>query len=74
MGAMDEIDQKQQSEIEALNRKDVSHDKELIYLRVLGVLIVLFAVMIFAMAMETIQKNGPYNCPHAECVHHRVEK
>jgi hypothetical protein len=72
MENMDKIDAKQQLEIESLKRKDVGHDRELIFYRVFGVVIVLVQVGLFVMLMQTLERQGPYNCPHPDCVHHRA--
>lgn len=56
---MDQVDQRQQREIDATR----------IWTRVLGVLTVLLtlaSLALFALFMET------RSCPHAECPHHRT--
>lgn len=71
MENMDKIDANQQIEIEGLKRKDVGHDKELIAYRVFGTIMILFQIGLFIMLMQNLESNGPYMCPHSDCVHHR---
>jgi hypothetical protein len=83
---MDEIDTRQQELIDSLLKRDIEHDafiikqkeldkkqdRELIWVKVSGILIALYAVIMTAIVFFTLQKSTPYNCPHPDCVHHRA--
>lgn len=56
MAAMDEVDQQQQREIEALRRVDTKHDTEFVFLRVAAIMIILGIVGIFATMIVVLDK------------------
>jgi hypothetical protein len=85
---MDAIDTEQQRLIDSLLKRDTEHDnfidkqqkldqkqdRELIWVKVSGILIALYAVIMTAVVFYTLQKSTPYNCPHPDCVHHRASE
>lgn len=71
MAQMDEIDQKQQTEITALQKRDILHDRELFWFKIVGLVIVLWTIVSTAIVMETLSTKSPYFCPHPDCIHHR---
>lgn len=64
------IDEVQSKQIQDLEKKDISHDRELFFYRAFGVMIILGFIAMFAFIMENLKDRGPYSCPHADCVHH----
>ena len=66
MAHMDEIDQKQQDEINKLQQRDLRHD---FWLRLIGVAIVAWVLMSTSMMMVKLTNYNP-DCPHPDCVHH----
>lgn len=54
MAGMDEIDQQQQRELEALKRVDVKHDRDILLFKVFGTVVVLCTLLMFAVTMETL--------------------
>jgi hypothetical protein len=67
---MDEIDSKQQQEIETLKRVDVKHDERIIAVRWITWGLFIFVTAMFAITMMTLQKSSAYSCPHKECPHY----
>jgi len=68
---MDEVDRKQQEEIHALQKRDVRHDRELHWFKVIGFLIVTWTIVSTVVVLEAMRIRGPYMCPHPDCVHNR---
>lgn len=69
MPNMDEIDAKQQQEIETLKRVDVKHDTTLRAVQYGGLVLILFVLGMFIVTMMTLDKSSPFACPHKECPH-----
>lgn len=67
---MDEVDSKQQEEIEALKRVDVKHDSRMDTFKWVTAGILIFFTMMFAVTMMTLEKASAYSCPHKECPHY----
>lgn len=61
---MDEIDTKQQEEIESLKRTDVKHSTMIMA----GMLVVILCL--FITTMMTLEKASAYSCPHKTCEHY----
>lgn len=68
---MDEVDKKQQEQIDAAAVTNRKQDRDLLILRIVAFVIFMWTVISTAIIM---QKVTPFNCPHPECVHHLVEK
>lgn len=61
---MDEIDTKQQEEIESLKRTDVKHTTWIMAAMIIVI------VCLFITTMMTLEKASAYSCPHKECPHY----
>jgi len=71
MEGMDKVDAKQQEEITALQKTDIKHDRDFLWNRILLIGVILGLLANFVYLMESVRKTDPFNCPHAQCEHHR---
>lgn len=75
---MDEIDQKQQNEINDLQKKDIAHDAGLSFLNKLyiGLFVVILALFVGGVILFPLisDREGNFNCPHEGCVHHAEKR
>lgn len=72
---MDEIDSKQQSEINELQKKDITHDAALsllnkIYVGLFVIVLALFVGAVISLPIVSSRNNELFNCPHENCIHH----
>ena len=52
---MDEVDRKQQEEINALQKKDVFHDRDLWWMKIVGLVIVMWTLVSTYLVMESME-------------------